>query len=172
MTLYPKKTFAIKLLVMCVTIVAMGLLLAQSHPWIGYPLAGFFGLCIPLAVVVLLPGSTYLRIEEDGLTISNLFRKTLFLWDVIDEFLVVELKRRGVNVGKIVGFNCVQSYDRFAAGRRRARAINQCEVALPGDYGMKVEELAELLNSKLQEYRQTSGQAIAQPDDSEDPTSG
>lgn len=172
MTLYPKKTFAIKLLLMCVTIVAMGLWLAQSHRWIGYPVAGFFGLCIPLAIIMLLPGSTYLRIKEDGLTINNLFRKRLFPWDVIDEFLVVELKRRGVNVGKIVGFNFVQSYDRFAAGRRRARAINQCEVALPGDYGMKVEELVELLNSKLQEYRQTSARAIARPDDGEGPTSG
>ena len=172
MTLYPKKTFAVKLLLMCVVFVAMALALAQSHPWMGYPLAGFFGLFIPPAIIMLLPGSAYLRITEEGLTISNLFRKTLFAWDVIDEFVVVELKRRGVNVGKIVGFNCVQSYDRFAAGRRFVRAINECEVALPGDYGMKVEELAELLNSKLQEYRQTSGQAIAQPDDGEGPASG
>jgi hypothetical protein len=172
MTLYPRKTSAIKLLLMCVTIVAMGLLLARSHPWIGYPLAGLFGLGIPVAIIMLLPGSTYLRIKEDGLTINNLFRKRLFPWDVIDEFLVVQLKRRGVNVGKIVGFNFVQSYDRFTSGRRFARAINQCEVALPDDYGMKVEELAELLNSKLQEYRQTTGHAVAQPDDGEDPPSG
>ncbi|MHC4500212.1 MAG: PH domain-containing protein [Planctomycetota bacterium] len=121
---------------------------------------------------MLLPGSTYLRITEEGLTISNLFRKRLFPWDVIDEFRVVELKRRGVNVGKIVGFNFVQSYDRFAAGRRLARAINQCEVALPDDYGMKVEELAELLNSKLQEYRETNAQPIARPDDGEGAASG
>lgn len=172
MTLYPKKTFAIKLLLMCVVFVAMALALARSHPSVGYPLAGFFSLFIPLAIIMLLPGSTHLRIEEDGLTMSNLFRKRLFSWDVIDKFLVVEVKRRGVNVGKIVGFNFVQSYDRFAAGRRFARAINQCEMALSDDYGMKVEELAELLNSKLQKYRQTSGQPIAEPDDGEDPTSG
>jgi hypothetical protein len=157
---------------MCATFVAMGLWFARSHRWIGYPLAGLFGLGIPVAIIMLLPGSTYLRIKEDGLTINNLFRKRLFPWDVIDEFLVVELKRRGVNVGTIVGFNFVQSYERFTSGRRFAKAVNQCEVALPDDYGMKVEELAELLNSKLQEYRQTSSQPVAQSDDGEGPASG
>jgi hypothetical protein len=172
MTLYPKKRSAITLLLMCAAFVSMGLWLAQSRPWIGYLCAGFFGLGIPLATIKLLPGSTYLRIEEDGLTINNLFRKTLVPWDVIDEFVVVELKRTGVTVHRMVGFNFAQSYDRSTAGRRLARAISQCEGALPDDYGMKVEELAELLNSKLQQYRQTSGRAIAQPDDGEDPASG
>ncbi len=172
MTLYPKKSSAIVLLLVCVAFVVMGLWLARSHGWMGYLCAGFFSLGIPLAIIRLLPGSTYLEIEEEGLTISEEFRKTLVPLNVIDEFFVVKLKRTGVTVHKMVGFNFVQSYDRSTIGRGVAKAFSECEGALPDTYGMKAEELAELLNSKLLKFRETNGRPIGQPDDGKGPASG
>ena len=59
-----------------------------------------------------MPGSTYLRISDDGLSFANMFRVTKMPWDVIDHFFVVSLRQPGVTVRKMVRFNFVPSYDR------------------------------------------------------------
>ena len=98
--LRPKKMTALGLLAGSVIFVAGGLLMAQEHGWIGYFCAGFFALGIPVALVQLLPGSTYLRIAEDGISFANLFRVTRIPWDVIDHFSVFSLKNTGITVQK------------------------------------------------------------------------
>lgn len=154
MTLYPKKQSAIILLLGCIFFVIAGIVLARSQGWIGYLCAGFFGLGIPAAIVRILPGSTYLELTNEGFEFCNMFRKTSLSWEVIDEFFIVTLKQTGVSVHKMVGFNFVDSYDRMRIGRGVSKALSQCEGALPDTYGLKPEELADLLNSKLDEFRQ------------------
>ncbi len=149
MILYPKRRSAVFYLLIGIGFVVLGLWMAESEGWIGYACAGFFALCIPVGVVQLLPSSTYLEIKPEGFTICSMFRKTSVQWDVVDEFFVVTMKQTGMTVHKMVGFNYVPSYDRSRIGRRVGKAIAKCEGALPDTFGMKAEELAELLNSKL-----------------------
>ena len=110
----------------------------------------------------LLTGSTYLRLAEDGLSLTSLFCVYKIPWNVIDRFFVVELKRIGVR--KVVGFNFVQSYDRDHQARRISLAIAQCEGTLPDTYSQKPEELAEILNSRLAQFKAGNGEQSGQPE--------
>ncbi len=131
--------------------VAAAIWIAQVQGVIVYLAAGFFALCILLNVVQLLTGSTYLRLAEDGLSLTSLFGVYKIPWNVIDRFLVVELKLIGMTVRKVVGFNFVQS-DRAHRGRRISLAIAQCEGTLPETYSQTPEELAEILNRWLAQF--------------------
>lgn len=162
--LRPKKTRAIWLLLGCGMFVAGGLWMAQDKGWIGYLCAGFFALGIPVAVVQLLPGSTYLRIADDGLSFANMFRITTIPWNVIDQFFVVTLKQTGMAVHKLVAFNFVPSYDRARLGRRISSAIAKCEGALPDTYGQKAEDLAEILNRCLGQFKERHGEQSGEPE--------
>jgi hypothetical protein len=152
MTLYPKKSSAVCLLLICSVFVAGGIWAARSGNWIGYLVASFFGLCLPVALIQLLPGSSYLAIDDTGITVCNLFRKTSIPWSVIGEFHAVTLTHHGLRVHKMVAFNFMPSYDGARLGRRLARLIGGCEGALPDTYGKSAEELAEFLNSCLREF--------------------
>jgi hypothetical protein len=149
-TLYPKKSSAIWLLLCCLTFVVIGVWMGIKESWIGYACAAFFALGIPIAIIQFLPGSAYLKLDETGLTFCSLYRKTTVPWSVVDDFFVVTLKQSGITVRKMVGFNFVPSYDRQRVGRRIASVIGACEGALPDTYGKKAEELVELLQSYLQ----------------------
>jgi hypothetical protein len=162
--LRPKKSPAIWLLLGCGTFVAGGLWMAQENGWIGYLCAGFFALGIPVAVVQLLPGSTYLRIADDGLSFANMFRVTTIPWNVIDQFFVVGVKQTGMTVHKMVAFNFVPSYDRARLGRRVNSAIAKCEGALPDTCGQKAEELAEILNRCLAQFKEGHGEQSGEPE--------
>jgi hypothetical protein len=152
LTLRPGKSSAIWLLLVCGLSVVGGVWVGQEKGWVGYLCAALFALGIPVALVQLLPGSTYLRISEDGLSFANLFRVTTIPWNVIDQFFVVSAKQMGMTVHKMVGFNYVPTYDRSRTARCVSSAIAQCEGALPDTYGKKAEELVDMLNRCLAEF--------------------
>jgi hypothetical protein len=156
LTFHPKKSSAIWLLLVCLILVAVGVLMAQEKGWGGYLFAAFFALGIPVGIVQLLPGSRYLHISEDGLSFASMFRVTTIPWDMIDRFFVVSLT--GMAVNKMVGFNFVPSYGRSQIGRRINFAIAQCEGVLPELYGEKAEELAATLNTWLDSFSQRHGE--------------
>lgn len=153
-----RKSSAIWLLLSSVLFVVLGIWIAQTIGWGGYLVAGFFSLGIPVAVVQLLPGSTYLRITENELTFTIMFRETSISWDVIDEFMVITMKQTGMTIHKMVGINFVSSYDGSRLGRRVSSALSGCDGALPDTYGQRAEDLADLLNACLQEFTDRSGE--------------
>lgn|SRR5262249_4992311 len=135
--LYTKKLSVVWMLLLCSAFVATGIWIGRSEAWIGYLVASFFGLGIPLGLILLLPGSSYLEISDSGIMTCSLFRKSWIAWSDIDEFYVVTFKQSGLTAHKMVGFNYVESYDRAHTGRRIARFISKCEGALPDTYGKK-----------------------------------
>ena len=150
LTLYPRKSRALWLLLACSAFVTIGIWVGLSGEWPGYLGAAFFGLGIPAAVIQLLPGSTFLLINSEGITFANMFRKTSLPWSILDEFFVVTLRQTGVKIHEMVGFNFVPTYDRARLGRAFLKVLGKCEGALPDTYGKKAEELAALLNARLQ----------------------
>jgi hypothetical protein len=159
----PNKSAVVKRLVLsCVMFVAAAMWIAPVPGMIVYLPAGFFALCMLLDIVQLLTGSTYLRLAQDGLALTSLFGVYKIPWNVIDRFLVVELKRFGLR--KAVGFNFVQTYDRYHQGRRLSLAISQCEGTLPDTYGHKPEELAEILNRFLAHFNAANGEQSGEPE--------
>ena len=151
MTLYPKRSSAIWLLLGCAIFVALGLVMGSSGEPMGFLAAAFFGLGIPVAAIQLMPGSAFLHIDKDGITFSSLFKKSFVPWTDIDEFFVVTQKYEGVRTREIVGFNYAPDYDRARTARTVAKMIGKSEGALPDTYGKTAEELARLLNAGLQE---------------------
>jgi hypothetical protein len=107
--------------------------------------------------VQLLPGSTYLRIAENGLTFANLFRETTIPWNSVEKFFVITLKQGGRGVHKLVGFNFAAPYEGSRAIRRIASALVNCDGGLPDTYGKSAEELTEILNRCLRQFRAKQG---------------
>lgn len=133
--------------------------MGQSGERVGYLIAAFFALGIPIAILNFIPGASYLLIEHDGLTVCSLFRKGQILWNDVDEFFVVKLKQKGMTVHTMVGFNYSPSYDRTRTARAVVKALAECEGSLPDTYGQKAEELADYLNYRLAQSRASSARA-------------
>jgi len=154
MTLCPKKSQAIGLFFLCEIFVAIGIWMGVTGEWIGYLIAGFFGLGVGIFFVQLIPGSAYLRLDPEGFTFCSLYRKTTLPWSTIDGFHVVVMRQTGLKVHELVGFNFVPDYDRSQLGRQISSAVAECEGGLPNTYGKSAEELACLMNEHLQKWRE------------------
>lgn len=146
-TLYPSRLRLIWLLLGCSIFVAIGIWMGIEGESFGYVGAAFFGLGVPVSLIQMIPGAGFLHIDAGGFTSSSLFRKHKLAWSDIDEFYVVWIGHH-----RFVGLNFASTYDRSRTARKVAKAISGCEGALD-PYGMRAAELAELLNTRLQEAR-------------------
>jgi hypothetical protein len=97
-----------------------------------YLSAGFFALGIPVAIVGMIPNSTYLELDPQAFTFCNLFKRTTISWCDIEEFVVFSQQHRGMTVRRSVGFNFVASYDRARTGRMIMRAYPNVKVEIGG----------------------------------------
>jgi hypothetical protein len=115
----------------------------------GISCAAFGFLCVPIAIVQLLPGSSYLHIDSEGFTFAAMFRKTTVPWSVVQKFFVITASQSGMKVHTMVGFNFVPSYKDSPLGRKLAMALAGGEAGLPDTYGKKAEDLAAFMNACL-----------------------
>jgi hypothetical protein len=102
----------------------------------------FFGMCGAVLLAQLFPGASYLHIRGNGFEYCSLFRKSpLILWQDVSDFRVVRIPPSGKRM--VV-------FDREAAPdygiRRFNRSVIGATDGLPESYGLRPEELAELLN--------------------------
>ena len=123
--------------------------------WIGI---AFFGLGIPISLLMLVPGLNALTLTPEGFSLKHLGR-TRKVWNIkwsdISEFSVMEMPKalpfpNHVQMKK-VGMNYAPSLrDQLSPSRIRLADWNRrrvgCDGALPDTYGLKVEELVTLLN--------------------------
>ena len=156
MTLYPKRSQAIGLFFLCAIFVVIGIWMGVTGEWIGYLIAGFFGLGVVIFIVQLMPRSAFLRLDSEGFTFCSLYRKTTLPWSAIDGFHVVVMRQTELKVHELVGFNFVPAYDRSQLGRQISSAVAECEGGLPNTYGKSAEELARLMNEHLQRWRESN----------------
>ena len=155
MTLYPKKTKVIIALVVSSIFTAFGICMGIAEGWPGYVFAGVGIIGVLITVIELLPGSSYLHIGPEGFTICSFYRKFLTPWDAVDKFFVVSYKLKGTTTHNMVGFNYVPSYEGPKMLSFITKTICDCEGGLADNYGMEVEELADLMNSFLKQHKNT-----------------
>jgi hypothetical protein len=144
-------------LVSCVFI-AGGVWLILGGDGIGWFVAGFFGLCLIVFLVQMLPQSSYLRLDPEGFEIRTLFQSSRYKWD---DVAVFGTKKIG---SKMVIFLFSPEYENGKTARGISLAVAGVEGALPDTYGMSAEELANLMN----EWREKHGKwrvAIADVDE-------
>jgi hypothetical protein len=126
--------------------VAIGVFLVVTGESMGWLPLGFFGLCLIVSIVLLVPGSTSLAMDGNGIHMKHMFRLTHIRWSEVDCFYV-GFVRTGVSSTKMIGIKYSDSYQGQQAGRRVASALSGMEGAIPNQYQVSAEELCELLNA-------------------------
>jgi hypothetical protein len=113
----------------------------------------FFGGCAVCFLLLLVPGSSFLRLDPEGLTVRTMWRTQSYRWSDIERFGVGEfstthgfLRQRH----QLIGYDFSANYRDFDQGRRLKemnRGLIGFEASLPDNYGWEYAELAEHLNT-------------------------
>ena len=127
--------------------VVIGVLMLDDSDRSGWFVVGFFGLCLLVGLINALPAAAWLRIEEDGFTYASMFRKTSYSWNDVEGFYP-----RSISGAKMLGVVMSESYR--ADRPVQQRFAGTTGGALPDTYGMDGEELANLMNERLDQYRE------------------
>ena len=143
-TLYPSRRKWLYVLLASAAFVVAGLLLIASplayHNMLGWASLVFFGLGMLVAIVVLLPGTSYLKLDREGFEIVMLFRRFTVRWRDATGFEAAEIRPGSP---RIVVFDDANS---------KGRAIAKLNVALfgrmgglPDIDGLSAETLADVM---------------------------
>ncbi len=119
--------------------VVLGFWMRSDHPVSGYVSIVFFGVCVLVFCVNLLPNSSYLRLAGEGFTVCSTFRSRFIEWRHVGTFGVTRVGTR-----KMVGWD--PSHPVSTLGKTNQVMCGYAS-ALPDTYGLRPEELAELLES-------------------------
>jgi hypothetical protein len=167
--LRPSKSKYALLLLGSAAFVAAGFFILQHiDTWpervAGYAGIGFFGLCGMVALIVMAPGSSYLRLNSEGMTFRTFWRATFIRWSDIERFGVLEFTTPGAGIPprhRMVGFDYLASYPRGEKSRMLAESNRRrfgFEGALPDNYGWKHADLAAHLNELRERYAWARGE--------------
>jgi hypothetical protein len=141
--LYPSRKKLILMLLGSAVFVAGGISMVTSGAGMGWLVAVFFGLCLVVFVVMLLPGAASLALDRDGFEITSLYRRHRTAWQNATGFEAASLPV--VPPGrKMVVYN-----DGKMAGKSVARlnvAMVGRNAGLPDSYGLAADDLADLMN--------------------------
>ena len=152
--LYPSKQKNFLMLLVCLAFVLLTLFVNKPSKlfyWIGLI---FFGLgVIIFSIQLVFPKTSYLKITEKGIEIRNIFKPSFMSWEIIQDFEVGSIPIR-FRKKKMIMINFDKTYNKQNFGRELARSMAGFEGALPESYGMKHEELVNLLNSYKNKFKQ------------------
>jgi hypothetical protein len=109
----------------------------DSRGW----LAAVFVLCIPIAIIMLLPGAGGLVLDGDGFAVTSLYRTHWWRWTDTGGFAVATLPPWGQ---KMVVYDARTSPPSRLA--RYSTKLTGRNSGLPENYGLKPEVLAELMS--------------------------
>jgi hypothetical protein len=156
--LRPKKRKEALLVVLCLVLAFISALAGASGSFIGWLGFAFFALAAVVIAVNLVPGASYLRLEPSGFLVCSLFRADrLWGWDEVTGFRVYDLP----GGTRQVGFDFAPGAE--PAGSRLASRLAGVQGALPNTYGLKAEELADLMNRWREEHASGRGPSRATP---------
>ncbi len=139
--LKPRRLKIIGLGIVSLAFVIIGVWMLREVVWLGWQSIGFFGLCLLVSMVLMLPNASYLELNSAGFTMCSLFRAHTILWVDVSTFGVGRIMGN-----KMVMFNFVDSYQGSSKLRTFNTGVTGFEAGLPDSYGLKHDELAELMN--------------------------
>lgn len=137
--LKPRKIKNIFMILISLGFVVLGISLLEKKLWLGVLSILFFGVCFIIFIINLLPNSVYLKIDERGIEMKNLFRITFIPWKAVNAFSTKSIFL------KMVTFNIDEKLltDSMIKGKTGA---------FPDTYGMSAKNLAALLNNYKQKF--------------------
>ncbi|WP_449388454.1 STM3941 family protein [Chryseobacterium lineare] len=131
--LKPGKVKSIVLLIISIGFVILGISLLDKSKLIAILNIVFFGMCFMVFLLNLIPGSSYIKIDEKGIEMKNLFRITFIPWQAVNTF-----KTKWVVFNKLVVFDLNKT---LVGNNMKLR-----QGGFPDTYGMSAAKLAQLLN--------------------------
>ena len=140
--LFPSKRRMIMLIAGSAVFTVGGIGMITSGDTMGWFVAIFFGLCVVVGIVNILPNASHLHLTQDGFEIKSLFKARSYSWDNVHDFRAYEAS----DTAKLVGFDLSESYPVGKTMRKVNSAIAGVHDSLPDNYGMKAEALAHLMN--------------------------
>lgn len=104
-TLRPRLRRKLGLIALTIPFVAVGAWALLHGAWvIGWVATTFFGLCLIVFIIQLLPGSTSLTLDAEGFEVYALFRRSRYSWSDIAQ---IDARRVGSTPG---GASCLLSF--------------------------------------------------------------
>ena len=116
-------------------------LVANGQAAVGYSSICFFGLGIPVALLLMNHKAAYLRLESDGFTVCSLYRSHKTPWSDVERFEVARIV-----LSKMIVWNFSLAHHEHQTAKVFSKSIAGHEAALPDTYGFKAESLCKLLN--------------------------
>ena len=121
--------------------VVLGLFVLRDHSVLGWLTVAFFGLGVLVALITLVPGSSYLELSPSRITVRTLYRTWHVNWSDVSEFFVSRVGARSM-----VCWSYSPGYSAARRGREISRSLAGVEAGLPDTYGLSAAELSDLLN--------------------------
>lgn len=122
--------------------VVVGTRIVDTSPVTGWLAIGFFGLCVAVGIVNMLPGASHLRLDDAGFEMRSLFRPHRVGWHEVAAFGVAQIA-----LNRIVGWNFAAGHSGHERIRKLNTGLSGFEAALPDTYGRRADALADLLNA-------------------------
>ena len=146
LTLYPSKSNNIPLLLVSLLFTAIPWLI-EDAPWYVWTGSAFFTLCALVFLITLIPGSSYLRLTEQGFVVRSLYRTWPLTTHSVSEFSVADVSRQ-----RLVIYD--SSVDSTQSPRLSGfnRWLTGSSSGLPDTYGLTPEALAALMNEWRQRH--------------------
>lgn len=145
--LRPKNIKTILLAVISLAFTIAGVFMTKDENLTGWLAALFFGLCFIVFLIQLIPGSTQLKLTQQGFIMTSLFRSHFTKWSDVKSFKIGYL---GMN--KTVMFDYADTYKKQEIGKSIAKALSDSHGAIPSTYGLKATELLYIMNDWKNKY--------------------
>jgi len=132
--LKPSKIKSIILILISIGFIYLGIKLLEKNMLIAVLNIFFFGICLIIFVINIIPNSSYLKIDETGIEMKNLFKTTFIPWQAVSGF-----KTKFIFVNRLVTFTIDEKLLESSKMKGKTGAF-------PDTYGMFAKNLANLLN--------------------------
>ena len=110
--------------------VALGLLMRHEHALMGWLSVGFFGLGIPVAILMLVrPGLLYLRLDPNGFEMGSPIKKYRVRWQDVEGF-----ELGSISGTKLIAIHYRETYLEQRLLRGVAGSLTGMEAAIPNNY--------------------------------------
>lgn len=152
MRLTPSRRRHVVLALLSAALLATGIWMISEGQGRGWPVAIFFGLCLVVFVVNLLPGAAYLELRQDGFTFRSLRRSTSYEWRDVDSF---HEWRNPASIQRLVGMDLAPHVEATTPAGGLFLKVNRkvgAEALLPDTYGLKASELAQVMQAWRDRY--------------------
>jgi hypothetical protein len=135
--------------------VAIGIWMISDGEVMGWLIAGFFALGIPVSLFMIIStlflDTNYLQLTPDGFEVNMGLKVHFTKWDEVTEFFPIQMNR-----SVYVAYNFTERYTKMESARKLSKSMTGVEAMFMESYGKSTKELADLLNEWRVDYSQQS----------------